>query len=203
VLLVPNLWLSGTVGEIKKGLLVFFLFSICVCKLACKSPMGSTSGLRASSTPRWIHDVFLSFRGKDTRTRFTDHLHAALIQSSLIVFRDDEKLERGNDISEELLKAIEDSMCAVVVISENYAFSKWCLIELAKIVECRRQTGLKVLPVFYHVRPTDVQYQKGSFATAFARHREDPKVDEQKINTWRAALRKVANLGGWVIHDNW
>jgi hypothetical protein len=160
--------------------------------------MAPTSSLRASSTPPWIprwrYDIFLSFRGEDTRRSFTDHLHAALVRGNgIIVFRDDKKLERG----------IEESMCAVVVISENYAFSKWCLIELAKIVECRRQTGLKVLPVFYHVRPTDVQYQKGSFANAFARHREDPEVDEQEINTWRAALRKVANLGGWVIHDNW
>jgi len=74
-------------------------------------------GLRASSIPPWRFDVFLSFRGKDTRMSFTDHLHAALIQKCIIVFRDDEKLEGGKDISEELLKAIEESLCAVVVIS--------------------------------------------------------------------------------------
>jgi hypothetical protein len=160
-------------------------------------------GLRASSIPPWRFDVFLSFRGKDTRMSFTDHLHAALIQKCIIVFRDDEKLEGGKDISEELLKAIEESLCAVVVISENYAFSKWCLIELAKIVECTRHTRLKVLPVFYHVYPSDVRKQKGSFAKAFARHRKDPEVDEEEIITWRASLRKVATIAGWVIHYNW
>jgi hypothetical protein len=47
------------------------------------------------------------------------------------VFRDDEKLKRGKYISDKLLKAIQESMYAIVVFFENYAFSKWCLIELA------------------------------------------------------------------------
>jgi hypothetical protein len=136
--------------------------------------MASTSTQRASSssssTPRWTYDVFLSFYGKDTRKSFTDHLHAALKQKGIIVFRDDEKLERGKYVSEELLKAIQESMYAIVVISANYASSRWCLIELAKIVECMRDTGLTILPIFYHVDPSDVRNQTGTFAEAFAKH---------------------------------
>ncbi|XP_062171988.1 toll/interleukin-1 receptor-like protein [Alnus glutinosa] len=165
--------------------------------------MASMSAQRASSssTPRWIYDVFLSFYGQDTRNSFTDHLYAALIQKDIIAFRDDEKLEPGKYVSEELLIAIEASICAVVIISENYASSKWCLNELAKIVERRRETGLEVFPVFYHVDPSDVREQKKSFAKAFARHREDPEVDEAKMMTWRDALRDVDNTVGWHAHD--
>jgi len=51
-----------------------------------------------------------------------------LTQEGILVFRDDEKLMRGKYVSDELLKAIQESMYAIVVISQNYAFSRWCLI---------------------------------------------------------------------------
>jgi hypothetical protein len=118
------------------------------------------------------------------------------------VFRDDEKLERGNYIPDELLKAIQESMYAIVVISENYAFSKWCLIELAQMVECMRDTGLTVLPIFYHVDPSNVGKQMGSFAKAIASHEKDPKVDIEMVQKWRDALREVGKISGWhVQHD--
>jgi hypothetical protein len=120
----------------------------------------------------------------------------------LIVFRDDENLEPGKYIFAELLKAIEESFCAVLVVSEHYAFSKWCLNELAKIVECREDRGLIVYPVFYHVDPSDVRNQRKSFAKAFAQHGEGPKVDEEKMKTWRAALRDVGYSAGWHIDHN-
>jgi hypothetical protein len=33
----------------------------------------------SSSSRKWRYDVFLNFRGKDTRKNFTDHLYAALL----------------------------------------------------------------------------------------------------------------------------
>jgi hypothetical protein len=117
------------------------------------------------------------------------------------VFRDDEKLERGKQISDELLKAIQESMYAIVVISKNYAFSKWCLNELAKIVECMKDTGLTILPIFYHVDPSHVRNQTETFAKAFDIHQKDLKVDIEMIQKWRAALREVGNISGWDVHD--
>jgi hypothetical protein len=156
----------------------------------------------SSSTPRWRYEAFLSFYGKDTRQNFTDHLYSALKQKGIFVFRDDEKLERGNYISDELLKAIQESMYAIVVISENYAFSKRCLIELAQMVECVRDTGLTVLPIFYHVDPSHVGKQTESFAEAFASHEKDPKVDFEMMQKWRDALRKVSKISGWHVRPN-
>jgi len=156
----------------------------------------------SSSTPRWRDEAFLSFYGKETRNNFTDHLYAALKQKGILVFRDDEKLKRGNYIPNELLKAIQESMYAIVVISENYAFSKWCLIELVQMIECMRDTGLTILPIFYHVNPSNVGKQTGSFAKAFASHEQDPKVDIEMMQKWSAAFRKVGKISGWhVLHD--
>nr|XP_023873789.1 TMV resistance protein N-like [Quercus suber] len=146
----------------------------------------------SSSLPKWEYDVFLSFRGEDTRINFTDHLYAALDQRGIRTFRDDERLERGKPISTELLNAIEKSKFAIIVLSKNYASSSWCLDELVKIVETR----LTVLPIFYGVDPSNVRKQIGSFAEAFAKHEELIK-NEEKLQSWRAALTQVANLSGW------
>jgi hypothetical protein len=173
--------------------------------------MASTSTQRvsssSSSTPRWRYDAFLSFYGKDTRTNFTDHLHYALKQKSILVFRDDEKLERGKKVYEELLKAIQESMYAIVVISANYAFSRWCLIELSEIVQCMRDKKLTVLPIFYHVNPSDVRNQTGTFAKAFDKHEAslrkiNPKFDIDTMQKWRADLGEVGNISGWHIDDD-
>ncbi|PRQ21569.1 putative TIR domain-containing protein [Rosa chinensis] len=108
------------------------------------------------------YDVFLSFRGEDTRKNFTDHLYTNLIKKGIHTFRDDEELKRGESIGPNLLKAIEESRYVIVVFSQNYADSSWCLDELAKVAECRRALGQTVLPVFYHVDPSDYEDKPGS-----------------------------------------
>ncbi|GMY07942.1 TMV resistance protein N-like [Fagus crenata] len=161
--------------------------------------MDTESASSSSATHGRKYDVFLSFRGTDTRTNFTDHLYAALNQKCIFTFRDDEELERGTVISPELLKAIEESRFAIVILSKDYASSSWCLTELAKIIECMKKTRLIVVPVFYHVDPSDVRNQKGTFAEAFAKHEERSK--DNILDTWRAALTEVANLSGYHLHD--
>ena len=161
------------------------------------SPFTSSS----SSSRRWIYDVFLSFRGEDTRNNFTDHLYAALQRSSISTFRDSERLERGKSISPELVKAIEESRFAIVILSRNYASSTWCLDELAKIIQCMKEMEMTVLPIFYGVDPSDVRKQKESFAQAFVEHEERLKGNTKNVQTWRAALSEVANLSGWHLQD--
>ncbi|XP_075665355.1 toll/interleukin-1 receptor-like protein [Castanea sativa] len=150
----------------------------------------------SSSLPKWEYNVFLSFRGEDTRNNFTDHLYAALDRKGIWTFRDDERLERGKPISPELLNAIEKSKFAIIVLSRNYASSSWCLDELVKIVECKEKTRLTVLLVFYGVDPSDVRNQRGSFAEVFAKHEQFIK-NKEKLRLWRAALTQVANFSGW------
>ena len=114
-----------------------------------------------------------------------------------MAFRDDEQLERGQVIKHELLQAIEESLYAIVILSQNYASSSWCLDELRKILECRRVLGRGVLPVFYGIDPSVVRHQTGSFAEAFKNHEERFGEDETKVQRWRYALSEVASLSGY------
>ncbi|KAI3518084.1 hypothetical protein L1887_06466 [Cichorium endivia] len=154
----------------------------------------------SSSVGRWTHEVFLSFRGEDTRNNFVDHLYAALDQRGIHAFKDDKALDKGKPISLELLKAIEESKFAVVVFSKNYADSSWCLDELVKIMECH-QTGQMVLPVFYHVDPSDVRGQKREFHTAFQQQEDKFRREMHRVNMWRKALVAAAGLSGWHIKE--
>ena len=161
----------------------------------------TSSPSSSSSTPRW--DVFLSFRGEDTRKGFTDHLYDALIRKGIFTFRDDTELERGKFISQELVKAIEESRFAIVVFSIKYAFSTWCLNELEHIVRCRKEKGLEVFPIFYHVDPSDVRKQNGTFAKAFDKYKESCEDSIEKVKTWKFTLTEVANLSGWDLQDRY
>ncbi|CAL8173630.1 unnamed protein product [Prunus armeniaca] len=165
--------------------------------MALSTQRASTSRTSAEwAPPRWKHDVFLSFRGEDTRRGFISHLDRALAYwQAMRTFKDDRELEVGATISLELLTAIEESYLAIIVLSPNYASSTWCLDELSKILECMEDTK-RILPIFYDVDPSDVRNQRGSFAEAFTKHEERFSGDAEKLNRWRAALRKVANLTG-------
>ncbi|XWS30848.1 hypothetical protein CRYUN_Cryun23aG0026300 [Craigia yunnanensis] len=142
------------------------------------------------------HEVFLSFRGEDTRNNFLYHLYEALRRKGIGAFADFKELPRGEEISHALLKAIEDSMISTIVFSQNYANSLWCLEELSKIMECRNSRGLLVIPIFYHVNPSDIRKQTGSFGKAFVEH-ERNRID--KVQGWRHALTEAGNLSGWYL----
>jgi len=105
--------------------------------------------LQSPSKPRWNYDVFLSFRGEDTRKTFTDHLYTALVHAGIHTFRDDDELLRGNYISTELLKAIQGSRISIVVFSQGYASSRWCLDELVEILHCKNSIGHTLLPIYF------------------------------------------------------
>ncbi|KAL6127473.1 hypothetical protein ACLB2K_070838 [Fragaria x ananassa] len=157
--------------------------------------LSTQTGSAGSAFP-WKYDVFLSFRGEDTRKGFTDYLYDKLRWRGIRTFRDDPHLERGTTISPELLTAIEQSRFAIIVLSPNYATSTWCLLELSKILECMEERG-SILPIFYEVEPSDVRHQRGSFAEAFEEHEEKFGEGNKEVEGWRDALTKVANFAGW------
>ncbi|XP_009796290.2 TMV resistance protein N-like isoform X2 [Nicotiana sylvestris] len=164
----------------------------------------SFASASTSQFPRWNYKVFLSFRGEDTRKTFTGHLFKGLENNGIFTFQDDKRLEHGASISDELLKAIEQSQVALVVFSKNYATSRWCLDELVKIMECKDQCGQTVIPVFYDVDPSHVRNQRESFAEAFDKHEPRYRDDDegrQKLQRWRNALTAAANLKGYDVRD--
>ncbi|CAN6685246.1 unnamed protein product [Malus baccata var. baccata] len=156
----------------------------------------SSSSAAAISSPRRKYDVFLNFRGEDTRNTFTSHLHAALLRKKLDTYID-YKLERGDEIGPALLEAIGKSKLSVIIFSKNYASSTWCLDELVHILGCKERDGQFVIPIFYDISPQDVRKQQGSYADAFAKLEERFKDCMDKVLKWRDALEKAANLSGY------
>ncbi|CAL8998004.1 unnamed protein product [Prunus brigantina] len=159
----------------------------------------SSSSSRSSSSKRWKYQVFLSFRGEDTRKGFTGHLHAALSDDGIRAFLDDNELERAEFIKTQLEQAIDGSIISIIVFSKSYADSSWCLDELVKIMECRERLGQQVIPLFYNVDSSDVRNQTGSFAQAFEKHEAgicEGKHEKEKVQQWRNALTQAADVCG-------
>ncbi|XP_058773465.1 putative disease resistance protein At4g11170 [Vicia villosa] len=140
------------------------------------------------------HNVFLSFRGLDIRDGFLAHLIEALSQKNITFFVDD-KIIKGDEIAESLVEAIETSSISLVIFSENYASSSWCLDEIVKIVECREEKGQVLLPVFYKVDPTIVRHQNGTYVIEFAEH--EKKYSSSRVQRWRSALKKSSAISGF------
>ncbi|KAJ9558690.1 hypothetical protein OSB04_013304 [Centaurea solstitialis] len=159
----------------------------------------------SSSTHDYRYDVFLSFRGRDTRLGFTNHLYEALKNANLTTFLDDEEIETGEDLKPELENAIKASRAFIVVLSVDYASSTWCLNELVLILDQHRNYGRILIPIFYHVEPTDVRKQQSSFGDAMAKHKQRMETEEsaekksqwaRNIELWEKALTEVADLKG-------
>ncbi|XP_048421128.1 disease resistance protein RUN1-like [Pyrus x bretschneideri] len=161
-----------------------------------QKPINSSSSSSSSSGLRWKYDVFINFRGEDTRRGFVSHLYRALRQKPINTFIDSEKLRKGDRISE-LLTAIQESRISIVVFSQNYASSTWCLKELVQILECNDTKNQIVLPIFYQVNPSDVRKLKGSFAEAFNQREGHSNADVEEVRSWRSALTRATNLSGW------
>ena len=124
-----------------------------------------------------------------------------MLKRGIRTFRDD-KLKRGEEIASELFNVIERSRFSIVVFSKNYADSRWCLNELVKIMECRKEMGQVVLPIFYHVDPSHVRKQTASFGEAFDSYKEDTKEKKEMVQRWRSALADAANLSGEHVKDD-
>ncbi|CAJ2637840.1 unnamed protein product [Trifolium pratense] len=148
------------------------------------------------------YDVFVSFRGDDTRYTFTDHLFGALKRKSIAAFRDNRHLKSGETIAPELFRAIEGSQIFIVVFSKNYASSTWCLRELEHIfLHCGQQSENRVWPVFYDVDPSAVRKQSGSYAEAFAKHKQTFGDNSEEVVQWGKALTRAAEISGRDLRD--
>ncbi|XP_020966148.1 TMV resistance protein N-like isoform X1 [Arachis ipaensis] len=161
--------------------------------------MSLSSSSQAPPTHRY--DVFISFRGEDTRKGFLSHLQAALRQNQIQTFRDDDGMDKGGLIWDELLHAIRNANLYLVIFSENYASSRWCLKELVEIMERKNNNNNVVIPVFYGIEPTHVRKQTGSYRSAFDKH-ERSSEDRCHVQQWRTALTHAANLSGITFDDH-
>ncbi|KAK1385761.1 Eukaryotic translation initiation factor [Heracleum sosnowskyi] len=156
----------------------------------------STNQMQASDhSLSTSHDVFLSFRNVDTDKIFADHLCQALNLDGIRTLFYDSELRGGGQ--KPLVRTIKMSKIIVVVLSEIYASSRYCLDELVEILRSKQQ----IVPIFYHVHPAALRHQTGEFGTAF-RKEKNKKNNRKKAQSWRASLSEIGNHRGYVLADS-
>ncbi|KAG2390926.1 TMV resistance protein [Vigna angularis] len=146
------------------------------------------------------YDVLINFRGEDAGNNFVGHLRRELGREGINTFNDDRDMRIGKGLSLALCEAIEESNIFIVVFSENYASSTWCLDELVKIMERTHKNSKQVVyPVFYHVHPSDIRKIRNSFEKHMTGHETEIGKESQRIQAWRSALFEAASLPGMHI----
>ncbi|KAL3746473.1 hypothetical protein ACJRO7_015436 [Eucalyptus globulus] len=159
----------------------------------------SESTLRTDNASNEEYDVFLSFRGSDTRNGFTSCLYNGLRNAGIRVFYDNEELKVGKKIDGGFSKALDKSQIYIPILSKGYANSKWCLREIAHMVKCTSTSNGKkeILPIFYDVNTDDVKLKTKLYKKAMSEHQKKFRSDELK--RWEDALLEVASMKGWDL----
>jgi len=99
------------------------------------------------------------------------------------------------------MKANEGSNVAIIIFSEDYTSSRWCLEEVVKIMECMEQKNLTTLLVFCKVEPKEVREDRKSYQIDMAKHESKFKKDSKKVKKWKEYLLNVVNLSEWHLND--
>ncbi|KAF8035686.1 hypothetical protein BT93_C1651 [Corymbia citriodora subsp. variegata] len=148
------------------------------------------------------YDVFLSFRGSDTRLNFTDCLYCSLIRAGIHVFLDSEELELGEKINE-VLNAMNKSQIYIPIFSKNFTSSIWCLREVKHMVERHSESNgkKKIIPIFYDVKTDDVKLRTNLYKKAILKHKKMKKLASKEVQQWESALKTVGKIIGLELQD--
>lgn len=153
------------------------------------------------------YDVFISFRGPDARKTLVSHLYYRLSTFGLRVFMDVDELQPGHLILNQIGKVIATASVCLAILSPRYADSLWCLDELVLMLE----SGAPVVPVFYHVTPAEVRWnRRGRYSEALHNleakktidretYEKKPRFNPERIQKWRNALSRVSDHSGFEL----
>lgn len=199
-------WMSQAISNRHEGKLV----KMVVAKVSCEVDMSwiERSSMFIESVTCYFSEkkrreskcqVFLNFRGTDTRYNLAAFLYTSLVAEGIQVFNDDDPSLIGKDCVHEIRNAINHCKISIPILSSNYASSPWCLKDLTQMVECKRTRGQTILPIFYKVNMSHVRDVSHSFGKYMLRHKE--LIDEITYERWEQALREVGCSRGWVSED--
>lgn len=140
--------------------------------------------------------VFISFGGHDgdIRPGFIYHLQAGLERSGINFYINIENMTKGYDI-EKLITNVRESRIALVIFTERYLRSAWCLEELVEINKCTMY-GLIVIPIFYKVDPKYVR--NGELVEIYNQLLSNWGATDARIDRWKHALNSVGHRVGLV-----
>lgn len=140
--------------------------------------------------------MFISFRGADLRNGFISFVTKAF-EANNIKFYLDELEPRGENLGI-LFQRIRESRIALVFFSNRYPESEWCLDELVEIMKNMEKDTLRVIPIFFKVKPEDVRGQKKEFGVALygEGRRRRPRMPQ-----WEDALEAIPSNMGLVLEE--
>lgn len=174
------------------------------------APDASGASSSCSSYPLYPsypnYDVFLNHRGPDLKETFAKDLYRALNSRGLRVFLDKPEMQVGHQITPQIESAIRVASVQVAIFSETYTESKWCLNELVLMADCLIKHTAAIIPVFYDVKPSDVQNKWSHEARDNLRKRKNydsqvhehnrPRSESRTIEKWAGALFRVGSISG-------
>ncbi|KAJ0256387.1 Toll/interleukin-1 receptor homology (TIR) domain-containing protein [Hirschfeldia incana] len=92
--------------------------------------------------------VFLSFRGEQTRKTFLSHLLSSLKKKDITTTTSSEPCPVS-------VQALQASLVAIPIISNDHASLDTWVDDLAAIIDCEKKGTLTAVPVFFQVDPND------------------------------------------------
>lgn len=130
------------------------------------------------------------------------HLKAALERRGIRTFVD-YILDEGKEILPAITEVIEQSNIAVVVVSQNFHTSPWCLNELVKILKCQKKRGLSIFPIFWGIDARELREQSSPFVENIGQGEEGFKQENlHQVQRWRKALQAVGRIIGFPVNPS-
>ncbi|XP_039165807.1 TMV resistance protein N-like [Eucalyptus grandis] len=160
--------------------------ALALADAAAGNPESSSA---SSSSSKFKYDIYLNFRGPDTRYGFADLLYRQLDDARIRVFNDGYDLTPGKEIWPQINGAIERSRISIAIFSRNFASSTFCLKELVQMWECKKINRQTIIPIFYDVYPDDVALRTGLFRDDLSQL-EQRGIDPNTMETWKEVLRR-------------
>ncbi|XP_056162269.1 disease resistance protein L6-like [Syzygium oleosum] len=153
----------------------------------------------AAASDTDCHDVFLSFSGVGVGYFFAESLYWSSVDAGIRVFRNADEFGLGEEIGQEILRAIDGAKICIPIFSKYYAYSAGCLRELAAMVESKAKSGggKTIFPIFYDVEPRDVRLETPLYRDALSML--EKRYGSKEVSAWEDALKQVASLPGWEM----
>ncbi|CAN7124379.1 unnamed protein product [Brassica rapa subsp. narinosa] len=138
------------------------------------------------------HQVFISFRGADVRKNFLSFLTDGLKRACVNYYVDTK--ETKGEVLDILLQRIQESRLVLIILSENYMQSNWCIKELRTTTKDIKVSRRKVIPIFYNVQVADVKdkWKVGEQAEGVE---GEETVEEREKNVKEALMILTRHMG--------
>lgn len=98
-------------------------------------------------------DVFINHRGIDTKKTVAGLLFYHFTRLRLRPFLDSKNMKAGDNLYDKIDTAIRGCRIGIAVFSPRYCESKFCLHELALLMESKK----RVIPIFCDVKPSELR----------------------------------------------